>query len=70
MARIFCIPGIFFIFSAFVLNFLASISLPYLTALDITRTHFNRGVILSDTDNSGVTELRVSLTLINLIDLS
>ena len=62
MARIFCIPGVIFIFFAFVLNFLASISLPYLTALDITRTHFDHGVILSDTQNSGVTELKVSLT--------
>ena len=35
MSRAFCIPGIVFIFCAFVLNFLVSISLPYLPALDI-----------------------------------
>jgi len=45
MARVFCIPGIVFLFSAFVLSFLTSISLPYLTALDITRAHFKTGVI-------------------------
>lgn len=40
MSRAFCVPGVFFLFCAFVLLFIASISLPYLTAMDITRTHF------------------------------
>jgi len=57
MARAFCIPGIIFIFCAFVLSFLTSISLPYLPALDITRTHFNTGV-LQNTGADGLTELR------------
>ncbi|KAK0201066.1 hypothetical protein DFS33DRAFT_1102559 [Desarmillaria ectypa] len=38
MSRVFCIPGIVFLFCAFVLSFLTSISLPYLTGLDIART--------------------------------
>lgn len=41
MARAFCIPGVFFLLSATVLLILTSISLPFLTALDITRVHFN-----------------------------
>ncbi|KAJ8690621.1 hypothetical protein PTI98_012033 [Pleurotus ostreatus] len=59
MSRIFCIPGIIFLLCAFVLSFLTSISLPYLTALDITRVHFgNAGT--AGTLDQGVTELRVS----------
>jgi hypothetical protein len=59
MARAFCIPGILFLVAAFVLSFLTSISLPFLSALDITRTHFGTGVIQSG--EQGMTELRVSL---------
>ena len=40
-SRAFCIPGIFFLFCAFVLGVLVSISLPSLPALDIARVHFN-----------------------------
>ncbi|KAG7087714.1 hypothetical protein E1B28_013661 [Marasmius oreades] len=40
MARAFCIPGIIFLLCATVLSFLVSISLPFLPALDIARTHF------------------------------
>lgn len=57
MPRSFCIPGIAFLFCAFVLSFLVSISLPYLTALDIVRTHFD-GVTI-DGSNS-LNEVRVS----------
>ncbi|KAI0069317.1 pali-domain-containing protein [Artomyces pyxidatus] len=39
-SRTFCIPGILFLFAAFVLNLLVSISLPALPALDIVRSHF------------------------------
>jgi len=56
MARAFCIPGVIFIFCAFVLNFLTSISLPYLTALDITRTSYGNGV--SQQGDGGITQLR------------
>jgi len=59
MSRAFCIPGILFLFAAFVLSFLTSISLPYLTALDITRTHFGSGVI--QTGSEGMTELRFGI---------
>lgn len=57
MARAFCIPGIIFLFCALVLNFLTSISLPYLSAIDITRVHFGNGVI--QTGQEALIELRV-----------
>jgi hypothetical protein len=38
MSRAFCIPGIVFLFCALVLGILTSISLPFLTGLDIART--------------------------------
>ncbi|KAF5375443.1 hypothetical protein D9615_007976 [Tricholomella constricta] len=56
MSRAFCIPGIFFLTAALVLSFLTSISLPYLTAIDIARTHFGNGVI--ETGQQGMVELR------------
>lgn len=59
MSRAFCIPGIVVIFMALVLNFLASISLPFLPALDITRTHFASDGVQGNTP-LGMTELRVS----------
>ncbi|PFH50355.1 hypothetical protein AMATHDRAFT_61166 [Amanita thiersii Skay4041] len=34
------VPGVIFLFAAFVLSLLTSVSLPYLRTLDITRTHF------------------------------
>lgn len=58
MARTFCIPGIIFLFAAFVLSVLVSISLPYLTALDIARTDFANGGLVS---GEGITALRVCL---------
>ncbi|KAF8218692.1 hypothetical protein L208DRAFT_1427192 [Tricholoma matsutake] len=56
MARSFCITGIFFLLTAFVLSFLTSISLPFLPALDITRTHFGNRAPQSGLQ--GMTELR------------
>lgn len=58
MSRAFCIPAIFFLFSAFVLLFIVSISLPYLTAMDITRVHTNGTVQV--TGDQPLTQLRVS----------
>ncbi|KAI0269398.1 actin cortical patch SUR7/pH-response regulator pali [Gloeopeniophorella convolvens] len=43
-ARAFFLPGVFFLFSAFVLLLLVSISLPGLPAIDIARSHFTSGV--------------------------
>ncbi|KAL1746620.1 SUR7/PalI family-domain-containing protein [Schizophyllum fasciatum] len=57
MSRAFCIPGIFFIFAALVLNFLVSISLPYLTALDVARATFDTGASAGGVD-SGVRQVR------------
>ncbi|KZT65074.1 hypothetical protein DAEQUDRAFT_731806 [Daedalea quercina L-15889] len=58
MGRLFHIPGIFFLFAAFVLLFLVSISLPYLTALDFARVHFDGGKVTSGNDSNALTELR------------
>lgn len=55
MSRVFCIPGIVFLFSALVLSLLVSISLPFLTALDFVRVHFGNGVA---TSGQGLVELR------------
>ncbi|KAI0029394.1 hypothetical protein K488DRAFT_56466 [Vararia minispora EC-137] len=58
-SRLFCIPGLFFLFIAFVLSLLVAISLPSLPALDITRTSFTNGTVdVSGTDGN-VGELRV-----------
>jgi len=59
MARLFCIPGVALLFSAFVLNFIVSISLPYLPALDITRTHFDEGAF--EEGKNAMTELRFGI---------
>ncbi|KAF8064211.1 actin cortical patch SUR7/pH-response regulator pali [Lyophyllum atratum] len=45
MSRAFCIPGILFLTAALVLSFLTSVSLPFLSSLDIARTHFGTPVI-------------------------
>lgn len=58
MSRAFCIPGIIFLVCALVLNFLVSVSLPYLPALDIARTHY-RGGGLTQQGQPGITEIRV-----------
>ncbi|EGN94688.1 hypothetical protein SERLA73DRAFT_114128 [Serpula lacrymans var. lacrymans S7.3] len=59
MPRSFCIPGIIFLFCAFVLSFIVSISLPYLTAMDIARVHFNGSPLVSG-NQATMTQLRVS----------
>jgi len=59
MSRAFCIPAIFFLFSAFVLLFIVSISLPYLTAMDITRVHTNGTVEV--TGDQSLSELRLGI---------
>ncbi|KAG6374091.1 hypothetical protein JVT61DRAFT_4734 [Boletus reticuloceps] len=51
MSRSFCVPAIFFLFSAFVLLFIVSISLPFLTAMDITRVHTNGTVQVTGDQN-------------------
>ncbi|KAF8841659.1 hypothetical protein BDN67DRAFT_989636 [Paxillus ammoniavirescens] len=60
MSRAFCIPGVFFLFAAFVLLFIVSVSLPYLTAMDITRVHTNGGTAISGQDT--MTQLRMFYT--------
>ncbi|KAL0571247.1 hypothetical protein V5O48_010717 [Marasmius crinis-equi] len=58
MARAFCIPGIIFLLCATVLSFLVSISLPFLPALDVARTHLPGQAIVN---GQPVTELRVGV---------
>jgi hypothetical protein len=60
MPRAFCIPGVIFLFSAFALSFLVSISLPYLTRLDIARVTFGGGGASTGTALSSVQQVRVS----------
>ncbi|EKM76195.1 hypothetical protein AGABI1DRAFT_115948 [Agaricus bisporus var. burnettii JB137-S8] len=59
MARIFCIPAVAIIFAAFVLNLIVSISLPYLPALDFTRTHFQQ--VASENGQNNISQLRFGI---------
>ncbi|KAG5651407.1 hypothetical protein H0H81_008741 [Sphagnurus paluster] len=59
MSRAFCIPGIVFLTLALVLNFLVSISLPYLPALDITRTNFGTSAV--HTSDTRISEVRLGV---------
>ncbi|KAK0189854.1 hypothetical protein F5146DRAFT_1139349 [Armillaria mellea] len=58
MTRAYCIPGIVFLFCALVLSVLTSISLPYLTGLDIARTTVvNAGSVAGE----GVKQIRLGI---------
>ena len=59
MARAVHIPGVIFLFFAFVLLFLVSISLPYLPALDFARVHFG-GNLSANAPDGAIVNLRVS----------
>jgi len=58
MARFFANIGIFFLFISFALLFLASISLPYIDALDIVRTSFPGG---GTVDSNNIREIRFGI---------
>ncbi|KAG9311107.1 hypothetical protein JVU11DRAFT_9016 [Chiua virens] len=60
MSRTFCVPAVFFIFSAFVLLFIVSISLPYLTDMDITRMH-TPGTVPLGGDVQPLSQLRLGI---------
>jgi hypothetical protein len=60
MPRSLCIPGVFFLFAAFVLLFIVSVSLPYLTAMDIARTHFATAVN-DDATTDSVNQIRLGI---------
>ncbi|EAU87640.1 hypothetical protein CC1G_09101 [Coprinopsis cinerea okayama7 len=51
MSKIFCIPGIVFLLVALIVSFLASISLPYLPTLDITRVEFTPSLVENEMTN-------------------
>ncbi|KAG8746062.1 hypothetical protein FRC10_006165 [Ceratobasidium sp. 414] len=59
MARVFCIPGIFFLVAAFVLQILVSISLRYVPALDIAHVHFDGAA--NTGSSQAVSELRLGV---------
>ena len=59
MPRAFHIPGVFFLFCAFALLFLVSISLPFLPALDFARVHFEGSPSTSNGNEGALTQLRV-----------
>ncbi|RPD53624.1 hypothetical protein L227DRAFT_581182 [Lentinus tigrinus ALCF2SS1-6] len=58
MPRAFHIPGVIFLFCAFVLLFLVSISLPFITALDFARVHIKSGSPTVNQDTTVINELR------------
>lgn len=67
MGKALHLPGIFFLFSAFVLLLLVSISLPYLTVFDFARVHFNEGGPISiGSDSNAVSQLRVRIRQIEM----
>ena len=57
MTRGYFIPGLVFVTCAMVLSVIVSISLPFLTALDIVRIKFDTA---PQTAGAGISELRVS----------
>jgi len=53
------LPGVFFLFSAFFLSFLVSISLPSLPTVDIARSHFTSGIAPHvSTDPESIKQIR------------
>jgi len=58
MPRSFCIPGIVFLFCAFALSLLVSISLPYINTMDIVRVH-SLGTVVGNGDV--ITEARFGI---------
>ncbi|KAG1740181.1 uncharacterized protein EDB91DRAFT_1053405 [Suillus paluster] len=60
MSRAYCIPGGFFLFCAFFLLFIVSISLPYLQAMDIARVHSSAQSVASN-GNQAITQLRLGI---------
>ncbi|KAI0776639.1 hypothetical protein BD413DRAFT_610250 [Trametes elegans] len=58
MSRVFHIPGVIFLLSAFVLLFLVSISLPYLTALDFARVKFTNGSPTVGSETNAIHQIR------------
>ena len=55
-------PGIFFLFSAFLLSFLVSISLPSLPTVDIARSHFTSGAAPHvSIDTESIKQIRVRI---------
>jgi hypothetical protein len=63
MPRSFCIPGVVFLFCAVVLLFIVSVSLPYLTAMDIARVRFNNNKVSIKPTTDILIQLRVSSSI-------
>ncbi|KAH7103674.1 hypothetical protein BKA62DRAFT_696139 [Auriculariales sp. MPI-PUGE-AT-0066] len=61
MPRSFCIPGIVILALALVCGILASISLPYLPALEVSKTKFRSTGITTSNSNDVISELRTGI---------
>ncbi|OCH84007.1 pali-domain-containing protein [Obba rivulosa] len=61
MSRAFHLPGVFFLFCAFILLLLVSISLPFLPALDVARVSFHDGNIATGANSAAMTQLRFGI---------
>jgi len=59
MPRSFCIPGIIILGLALACGLLASISLPYLPALEVSRTTFHSGTPVPGGQTEAISEIRV-----------
>ncbi|EJF55914.1 hypothetical protein DICSQDRAFT_175390 [Dichomitus squalens LYAD-421 SS1] len=59
ISRAFHIPGILFLFVSFLLLFLVSIGLPFLTALDFVRVHFKDGLPTVGSDTTAINQIRL-----------
>ncbi|PIL26189.1 hypothetical protein GSI_11944 [Ganoderma sinense ZZ0214-1] len=57
-SRTFRVPGIVFLFLSFILLFIVSISLPYLTDLDVVRVHFKDSLPTVGNDTNPITAVR------------
>lgn len=67
MSRNLLLGGMACVFAAFVLQFLVSISLPYLTAIDFARAKVANGGSLGGSNGLEVIEARVSMLIPFLI---
>ncbi|KAI9466599.1 hypothetical protein BJY52DRAFT_1233042 [Lactarius psammicola] len=56
------LPGIFFLFSAFILSLLVSISLPGIPTVDIARSHFTSGITHVSTNTESIEQIRLIST--------
>ena len=66
MPRAFHLHGVLFLLLAFLLLFFTALSLPFLPSLDLVRVHFGGVPSTGYGGQASLTELRVSLQLIDV----